>query len=142
MLEGTGGRAEARGEGVAGWQLPPWPVMPLPLLLPAPRPLPAPGPETEEERRGGEAEEAVAGEPRRAAKAIQFPEAVPPIQHRDTIRKPFPAVGALIPSRPHFHFLRGAGCLRQAGGRTDGWTDGRPDGRRRHFPTSACNGQD
>lgn len=47
-------------------------------------------------------------------KAIQFSEAVPPIQHRETIRNPFPAIGTLIPSHPAFPFLRSTVSNREA----------------------------
>lgn len=47
-------------------------------------------------------------------KTIQFSEAVPPIQLRETIRNPFPAIGTLIPSHPAFPFPRGAISNREA----------------------------
>lgn len=47
-------------------------------------------------------------------KAIQFSEAVPPIQLRETIRNPFPAIGTLIPSHPAFPFLRATVSNREA----------------------------
>lgn len=47
-------------------------------------------------------------------KAIQFSEAVPPIQLRETIRNPFPVIGTLIPSHPAFPFPRGAISNREA----------------------------
>lgn len=47
-------------------------------------------------------------------KAIQFSEAVPPIQLRETIRNPFPAIGTLIPSHPTFPFPRGTVSNREA----------------------------
>lgn len=47
-------------------------------------------------------------------KAIQFSEAVPPIQLRETIRNPFPAIGTLIPSHPAFPFVRGTISNREA----------------------------
>lgn len=50
----------------------------------------------------------------KTGKAIQFSEAVPPIQLREMIRNPFPVIGTLIPSHPAFPFLRGAVSNREA----------------------------
>lgn len=47
-------------------------------------------------------------------KPIQFSEAVPTIQLRETIRNPFPVIGTLIPSHPGFPFPKGAVSNREA----------------------------